>query len=108
MGYGIPDFCVANDILNNSAVINESVFDKLQVYPVPASEFIIVDGLGETKTEVKILLFSTSGAIVLSGMHDVSGGKIVMRVSGIDSGVYMLELTEKNDARHYSRILITD
>ena len=57
LGYGIPDFCVANDILNNSAVINESAFGKLQVYPVPASEFIIVGGFGQTKTEIKTMLF---------------------------------------------------
>jgi subtilisin family serine protease len=108
LGYGIPDFCVANDILNNSAVINESVFDILQVYPVPAREFIIVDGLGETKTEIKTMLFSASGATVLDEIHDVNEGKIVMPVSGIEAGVYTLELTEKNDARHYTRILITD
>ena len=109
LGYGIPDFCVANDILNNSAVINESVFDKLQVYPVPASEFIIVDGLGETKTEIKTTAFQyfRSDRFVRNTRCE-RGGKIVMRVSGIEAGVYTLELTEKNDVRHYKRILITD
>jgi len=108
LGYGIPDFCVANDILNNSAGINESAFDNPKIYPVPSNDFIIVEGLGETKTEIKTVLFSTSGTIVLVEMHDVNGGKIVMRVSGLEAGVYTLELTERNNVRHYKRILITD
>lgn len=108
LGYGIPDFCSANDLLNNSAGINGTTIYGPNVYPVPASDYIIVSGLEEINKQVKITLFSTSGAVVLSELYKVNKGETVFSISGVAAGMYTMQVTENGGKSHYKRVLISD
>lgn len=65
--------------------VNENLLDSVSVYPNPASDYFYVD----SEKELAIYLFDAQGRMVLEQKH----GKGRIGISGLQSGIYMLQLT---------------
>lgn len=90
LGYGIPDFCVANAILtNNASLINVNNID-LTIYPVPASEVIRISS--NLNGVITVNLYDTSGKLVYSKNVEQNTIASSVDVSQLSNGMYSVEL----------------
>lgn len=95
MGYGIPDFCVANDLLTASAGIASYKESNVLIYPIPTSETLLISGLILPKEQVKISVYDHLGQLVLNEKRVVTNGQLKLNVSQLASGLYNLVLSQE-------------
>lgn len=90
LGYGIPDFCVAHDILTNSASVHDFKQFEFSVFPIPASEKVSVrSGLNG---EIKITIYDLKGAKILSKNILQGNESTEIDLTQYPAGTYSLEL----------------
>ena len=90
MGYGIPDMCVANDLLIETASIDEVSKLNLIVYPNPANDFITIKGLSNSE-ELRIKLISSIGKVIKQDSSKIVQGMSVVDLRELNNGVYFIE-----------------
>ena len=90
MGYGIPDMCVANDLLIETASIDEVSKLNLIVYPNPAKDFITIKGLSNSE-ELRIKLISSIGKVIKQDSSKIVQGMSVVDLRELNNGVYFIE-----------------
>lgn len=95
-GYGIPDFCIAHEILSDDTGLTEFKESNLVVYPVPTRETISILGFPKQNGRVNIMLVNNLGKCVSSSEEQSSQGQLALDVSALSNGVYTLVLTQKN------------
>ncbi len=95
MGYGIPDFCLANDILTASASIKAYKESNVLVYPIPTSDILLISGLALPEERVTISVYDNLGQLVLTKEKTVANGKLSLNVSGLSNGLYNLVLRQE-------------
>lgn len=95
MGYGIPDFCVANDILAASASIQSFKESQVFIYPVPTSDNLIISGLALPQKSVSILIYDNLGQLVLKEDKLATNGELTVNVSQLSVGLYNLVLHQE-------------
>jgi serine protease AprX len=99
LGYGIPNFTLANSILN----LGEVYFPKndvLHVYPNPWSNNGTLTALYLPKSNGKIIaeLFDASGKLIFTQSQNVIGGAFskILISDNISNGIYLLKVTDNN------------
>ena len=68
---------------------------RLEVYPNPTSNFLIVKGLGSSKKDQIIAIYSINGTVVYKQKHTNSGSDISIDVSSLPKGMYILQVYGK-------------
>ncbi len=86
-GYGLPDFCLADQILKGTAGVVELKKEKL-IYPNPTTDFIhFSSGFLENKISVRIIN-STGQEVFINPVFDDSK----IDVKKLPHGIYVLEI----------------
>jgi hypothetical protein len=103
-GYGIPDFCKADSILNFMLGVNEfpdSGDELLSVYPNPFSNAFQLNYYSAKKENVVFELYDVTGRAVLSEKHLLNAGiNNTISLAGtqrIPAGAYMLRATTSSN-----------
>lgn len=98
MGYGIPNFQMALDIL---LTVENQTLEYFSVYPNPVTESLNVEiPLATTKTRAK--LYNTLGVLVLETTLDQQ--KKTMDLSALQNGLYLLHLQTDNQNESFKII----
>jgi len=95
-GYGIPDFCVAHEILSDNTGLADFKENNLVAYPVPAHETVFISGLPVQEGSVNVKVINHLGKRVFSIEEQSVNGQIILDVSSLSGGVYTLILTQQN------------
>jgi subtilisin family serine protease len=95
MGYGIPDFCLANDILTASASIASYKESNVLIYPIPTRESLLISGLILSEDRVTISVYDNLGQLVLNEDKIVANGELKLNVSQLSNGLYNLVLSQE-------------
>ncbi len=90
-GYGIPNFCLANTILNSGAGITENDLYSLLIYPNPAKNEVTVYGF-EENIKVEYVVYNLLGGFEKIGKEIIKDGFFKLNVSTLSAGNYMLEI----------------
>ncbi len=90
-GYGIPNFCLANTILNSGAGISEDDLYSLLIYPNPAKDEVTVFGF-ESNQEVEFVVYNSLGGFEKIGKEIATNGYFKLDVSNMSAGNYILEV----------------
>jgi len=95
MGYGIPDFCAANDILIASANIDSQNGSSILIYPIPTSNQLIISGLSATQETISIRVYDNLGQLVFSETKVATDSELSLNISELANGIYNLVLTQE-------------
>ena len=106
-GYGIPNFCLANTILNSSSGISENDLSNLLLYPNPAKNDLTVYGF-ENDLSVEYVIYSSIGALVKLGTETTIDGYFKINVSSITAGNYILEIVSEGKVIGKEQLFIVD
>ena len=98
MGWGIPDFLLANDLLTTNLIQTSNPIRDLKVYPNPFSRQLNIEVELPEALKADIRLFNSQGhtVAVLSGV-ELALGKNMLVLNNLDklpSGIYMLQVTD--------------
>ncbi len=98
IGWGIPDFVVADSILTT---IHPPVNNQIAVGgPNPATNIYNLNIIKESVTDIRVKMYSYNGQIIMDNNYEVSGiSKIISlnnEVSQINPGYYFIELSSEN------------
>ncbi|MCX6229925.1 MAG: T9SS type A sorting domain-containing protein [Bacteroidetes bacterium] len=98
---------IRNFYLHNPGVFQDNVGVniikndlKINIYPNPATEYVIIEGIGNNKTVYSI--FNLVGQIVKSGRIESNSSKI--SVNDLKSGIYFVKLQSGTEAFVYKII----
>jgi hypothetical protein len=105
-GYGIPDFCVAHDILQHASLGEKEKSNSLLFFPNPANEFLTIQGI-ENGASAHVKVFNTTGQIVLSESNLVKNGTTIIGVQSLRTGVYIVEVIANGTVVGRERIVIS-
>jgi subtilisin family serine protease len=95
-GYGIPDFCIAHEILSDDTGLNEFNENNLVVYPVPANATIFIAGFPTKEERIKIDVINRLGEVVLSIEEGLINGQFELDASSLSNGMYTLVISQRN------------
>jgi hypothetical protein len=85
---------------DNPAAVKESIFSSLQLYPNPASEYLMVSGVNQ---DAELALYTPSGALMYT--HSVKGETIAkLNVEQLPQGIYFIRISA--DGQHITRKLV--
>ncbi|MFK7785986.1 MAG: S8/S53 family peptidase [Crocinitomicaceae bacterium] len=93
MGYGIPDFCLANAILNGNVSVPTLLDEQLSIYPNPSDGKIFVSGLSEYSENPKVEIYDNLGRLVFTERQKVAT-ELTFDLSELGGGVYKLVLSQ--------------
>ncbi len=99
LGYGIPDLCVANDLLQ-AVGLEEQQAALLKVYPNPANGNVVIEVAGSEVIEISA--FDLKGKLVYEGTQ---AGSSVINTNTWTEGVYTLRIIQ-HGAPEYHRLVI--
>lgn len=102
-GYGIPDFCVANDLLQTDSGLDENKDELLLIYPIPAKDVLNISGFS-TSEKVNVFLYNGLGKKILSTAKTSNDSELKIDVSQLYKGVYTLHIF--NESRDYRKKVI--
>ncbi len=105
-GYGIPDFCVAHEILQHASIGEKEKSNSLLFFPNPANEFLTIQGI-ENGASTQVKVFNTTGQIVLSESNLVKNGTTIIGVQSLRTGVYIVEVIANGTVVGRERIVIS-
>lgn len=106
-GYGIPNFCLANDILNSGAGIEDNELSNLLLYPNPANNDLTVYGFENNRT-VEYVIYNSIGSKVKEGKEITTERFFKINVSSINAGNYILEVISKGKVIGKEQLIIID
>ncbi|MGC4059272.1 MAG: T9SS type A sorting domain-containing protein [Chitinophagaceae bacterium] len=86
--------------VTGSSGIGESITGTIRVYPNPAQDFVMIDGMRET---TQVSLINTLGQLVVNGT--TSDQSYSVSLSGLPAGIYLLQLNTAS-GQHYTTKLI--
>lgn len=96
IGYGIPNFCIANNILTSISENSTSNFN-VNVFPNPFSNELTLDYYSQKNEKIKVELFDVSGRKILEQQfvaHESS--KVLFSLKSMEvlnSGIYFIKTT---------------
>lgn len=93
LGYGIPDFCEADIILDVKDV--PGVKENLNVFPNPVEDRLIVEGLFLKAQSLRLTISDVTGKEVYSAEHRVHSGKNMLIFSlnhSVSKGIYFYRI----------------
>jgi len=108
MGYGIPNFQVANWILTSIANNKDEKEELLSVYPTPFTNEIYFDYFSENCYNIQIEIYDMLGNKVKSENKKILKGFInkisINGLDNIESGLYLLNIITKYNK--FSKIIV--
>ena len=93
MGYGIPDFCLANDILNGNVSVPSLEETSLLIYPNPTSGNLNVFGLSGEGESIRISVYDNLGRLVFNEKRTAKT-ELDVNLSELTNGMYQLVLNQ--------------
>lgn len=102
LGYGIPNFCLAQTILTGLTGLtpNKVVTNLNKVYPDPFTDNITISFFSSTVQNVNVRMFNTLGQMVNQKEWKVAAnGNTLINVDGLQglsNGIYLVVLTDEN------------
>ena len=107
MGYGIPDFCIANQLLTGVPKYNAS--DKsFSVYPNPFHDNFVIAYSSDTEEQIAIELRDVTGRILQSRTQKVSAGNEIKlefkQQEELSDGIYIISITT-SDCIFYKKLI---
>ena len=97
-GYGIPDYCLAHELLNNDSGLDYTLSENIKVYPVPATTKLYIDGVNTAVISARI--YDVYGKLLDNVDLTKATNEIVFDISGLPAGVYTVVLTDSvNESR---------
>ncbi len=106
-GYGIPNFCTANQLL---AGIDENKFnnENLKVYPNPFTSTFEISFYSDKKQIVEIELYDISGRKLISQMKqlnaNINNHFSITEMEGLSNGIYIVQL-RTTDRSYFKKII---
>ncbi|MBU1720233.1 MAG: T9SS type A sorting domain-containing protein, partial [Bacteroidetes bacterium] len=88
--------CLCDDTVSTDN--NSNYFDRITVFPNPASDFVTIRGVEDTRG-AKATLYDIAGVQIQTQQLENSGGQFQFSLGGIASGVYVLEITVSGETR---------
>jgi hypothetical protein len=100
LGYGIPDYCKALQLLTGISLKDIGVDDLINVYPNPFSDYFVIEFSSDTNQTLTIEVYDLLGKKIFSREQKVSDDSIslirVNRFNGHGGGLFILRIiTEK-------------
>jgi hypothetical protein len=87
--------CITTSLEALSAVKN------IQIYPNPASDVVLIDGVEDMQM---VNVYNTLGELVMTRQINPSQNKIMMDISVLETGIYMLHFTTRNNVQAVKKI----
>ena len=110
LGYGIPDFAVANLLLNNVSYNDVETESFVKLFPNPFYDDLNIEFYSVDSQNVKFELYSLLGNKILFANYKLnvySYNKIELQPDkNIASGIYILRIT--SDTRTYEKLIVKD
>ncbi len=95
-GYGIPDFALANLLIQNVENEGFSISSYCRFYPNPFNDEICIEFLSADSQVVAIEIFDLLGKIIFNETfktHTTYNKIIINNLANIDNGTYIIKLT---------------
>lgn len=93
LGYGVPDFKKAYEILDAMVKQRETPGRKWLVYPNPANKYVNLQKIGGNETEpVEIDVYSVSGALLKKWIKSNSSPIILNEIGTLPAGILILKI----------------
>ena len=105
MGYGIPSMCVANDSLIMLSSIKENVEDAFSIYPNPTTGVFVVEGFNNASEAEDVELVNMLGERVDISNTQYFNGRLIIDISAVSSGIYVLRIAKSSDVIISKRIV---
>ncbi len=107
LGWGIPDFCLANTILGSPEIKTAGVLTK--VYPNPFLNIITVEFYSSIQQTLSVKLVDMMGRTVYRQSAVAgAGGNSLIEISGIShlaGGVYLVSITDENGNFYSAKVV---
>jgi len=107
MGYGIPNFCTASQILTGIDE-NKLTNENLKVYPNPFSSTVQISFYSDKKQTIEIELFDISGRRLVSQTKILSANSndpiSISEIENLANGIYIVQL--RTSERNYFKKII--
>ena len=104
LGYGIPDFIVANSILTVIDAYEPEPFNT-HIYPNPAQNEINVRFSNQNANKANVSITDISGRLIVSDLYVLTGGIAKLTLpDNMPAGIYLLKL--KVEEREYNYKII--
>lgn len=98
LGYGIPDFCLADIITSTNGQKQLSVLNK--VYPNPFSNNITAVFFSSTQQNVRVVLYNSIGQAIYTHSQEVAAnGNTLITINGLNAlpqGLYLVSITDES------------
>ena len=106
IGYGIPDFAMANALL--SGIVENLEIEKVNIYPNPFLDYFLFEFYSPTEQSITINMFDASGRQVLSKVsrvlpYTLNQIKLYDNIS-FSTGLYILQIQTKDNVL-YSKVV---
>lgn len=101
IGYGIPDFMAANNILTVIEGNEEEVLTNISLYPNPFSSSFDLRLDAESGSDTRLSIVDMTGRIVIENTYHLTKGENVISVSGlgnIPAGIYFMRLDNERSS----------
>ncbi len=95
IGYGIPDFMAALNILTVIENDEEAVLTQINLYPNPFTSYFVLNVRSEMNANARLAVVDMTGRTVFENEYLVSRGMNYIRVSALDNipaGIYFLRM----------------
>jgi serine protease AprX len=99
IGWGIPDFIMANNILTIIDNDEASLLSEIKLYPNPFTSNFELAFVSEEKGNAQLAIVDMTGRIVSENSHSIDQGSNTIMINGIENipaGIYFLRLESGN------------
>ena len=90
---------------DKSVGIDNTSLNKLKAYPVPSTGIVNITLPSNGYSQYRYEILSISGILMDSGSFEQSGSIYSMDISGLQTGYYLLILTDRNNTRFRIKLL---
>jgi serine protease AprX len=106
LGYGIPDFCLANTILNPNASISKTTPTDFEVFPNPANNFVTIKL--DTERIQSIHVINELGQTIQLINNTITGEDVTIDLRTLISGFYIIQLDLTDGTHLHKKLLVRD
>ena len=97
MGYGIPDFMLADQLLKSSLIAEKEIQNSWIAYPNPAKDVVLLKNTGLSAVEkVEVDFYSVDGRFLGGKQFDGSQPVILRDLQFLPSGLIILKIRSDN------------
>jgi hypothetical protein len=85
------------NLFTNTAVVDEHLSEKVKIYPMPFNQELTILSKKFEHNELRVRVLDISGKVVYSENVDSYGDKIMINLSHLSSGSYILKIELQNN-----------